>query len=120
MNGNSQIVEGVKKDRGGIGYVGVGYVKNRKTGGPVKGIHLVKIAKDSHSVPGSPLDTEAVVSGSYPLVRPLYQYMTKDVKKAARDFVKWELGEAGQKIAVDMGFYPVTEEYKKHNKENGF
>ena len=120
MNGNSQIVEGVRKDKGGIGYVGVGYVKDEKTGHVVKGINVLLVAKDKHSQPGSPLDTQAVVSGTYPLVRPLYQYMSSDIKKTARDFIEWEIGTWGQSIAVDMGFYPVTEHYKKYNKENGF
>lgn len=120
MNGNSQIVEGVRKDKGGIGYVGVGYVKDKETGGVVKGIHVLLVAKDKHSEPGSPLDTQAVVSGTYPLVRPLFQYMASDVKGSAKEFVKWELGTMGQAIAVDMGFYPTTEAYKKKNRENGF
>ena len=30
MNGNAQIVEAIKKDKDGIGYVAVGYVVNEK------------------------------------------------------------------------------------------
>jgi phosphate transport system substrate-binding protein len=120
MNGNSQIVEGVKKDKGGIGYVGVGYIKDKNTGGVSKGISVLKIAKDEQSIPGSPLDVKAVTSGTYPLVRPLFQYISSGVKKDASQFIKWELSDAGQDLAVKMGFYPVAEEYKKHNKENGF
>lgn len=120
MNGNAQIVEAVKRDKGGIGYVGVGYVKDKKTGGVVQGLKVLNIAKDKYSTPGSPLDTQAVVSGKYPLVRPLFQYMSSDIKKSAKDFVKWELSKEGQDIAVEMGFYPVTAHYKEHNAKNGF
>jgi phosphate transport system substrate-binding protein len=120
MNGNSQIVEGVRSDKGGIGYVGVGYVKDKKTGGVVKGINVIMIAKDAHSAPGSPLDTQAVVTGTYPLVRPLFQYMDSNIKPSAKKFVEWELSKTGQDIAVEMGFYPVTEKYKKSNMKNGF
>lgn len=120
MNGNSQIVEGVRSDKGGIGYVGVGYVKDKHTGKVVKGINVMMIAKDAHSTPGSPLDTQAVVTGTYPLVRPLFQYMDKSIKSSAKKFVEWELSKEGQDVAVEMGFYPVTEHYKKSNMKNGF
>ena len=40
MNGNAQILEAVKKDAGGIGYVGIGYVMNE--GKVVPGIHVLR------------------------------------------------------------------------------
>jgi len=39
MNGNAQIVEAVKGDEGGIGYVGVGYAREQ-------GIKVLKLSKD--------------------------------------------------------------------------
>jgi phosphate transport system substrate-binding protein len=36
MTGNAQIVEGIKRDRSGIGFVGAGYILQDDTSQPVK------------------------------------------------------------------------------------
>jgi phosphate transport system substrate-binding protein len=54
MNGNAQILEAVKKDAGGIGYVGIGYVVD-DAGKVVAGISVLDVAKDSRGKPTSPL-----------------------------------------------------------------
>ncbi len=65
MNGNAQILEAVKKDAGGIGYVGIGYVVD-DAGKVVAGINVLEVAKDSRSTPASPLKLENILSGAYP------------------------------------------------------
>lgn len=117
MNGNAQIVEGVKTDAAGIGYVGVGYVVD-EAGNQVKGIKVVKVAKDENSKYVSPLNKEEVLSGAYPVARPLYQYTNGKPEGALLDFIKFELSDAGQKIAVEEGFFPVPEELKQQNEAN--
>ena len=47
MNGNAQIIEGVLSDESAIGYVGVGYVVDKATGKPMKGLKVLNISKDA-------------------------------------------------------------------------
>lgn len=111
MNGNAQIVEGVKADEGGIGYVGLGYIRN------IEGIKPVAIAKRSGEGFVAPTDEAMVRSGAYPLARPLYQYINGKPKGAVRDFIMFELSPEGQQIVEQEGFVPITQEYIEHNKQ---
>ena len=110
MNGNAQIVEGVKGDEGGIGYVGVGYAH----GEGIKVLSLSKNGTDYYS----PLDKEAVDSGKYPLARPLFQYTNGKAKGDAKAFIEFEVGPDGQKIVGDQGFYLLTQGYQDRNNAN--
>ncbi|MEO0080904.1 MAG: PstS family phosphate ABC transporter substrate-binding protein [candidate division WOR-3 bacterium] len=109
MNGNAQIIEALKTDEGGIGYVGVGYLREA-TG--VKAV-AVRNAKGEYV---SPLDEKKVEAGLYPLTRPLYQYTSGKPKGNARKFIEFELSPKGQEIVKQEGFFPVTSDYQEHNK----
>ena len=119
MNGNAQILEAVKKDAGGIGYVGIGYVVD-DAGKVVPGINVLEVAKDSRSKPTSPLQLENIMSGAYPITRPLYQYFDKNNQAKVEAFIKYELGPEGMAIIKKDGFYPLTDQWKKHNAQFGF
>jgi phosphate transport system substrate-binding protein len=118
MNGNAQIVEAVRRDRAGIGYVGVGYVKDEATGQAVKGIKPLIISREKGAPGASPLDAAAVESGEYPVARPLNQYTNGKPTGAVREFISWEISEEGQKVAVEMGFFPITPKYREQNRRN--
>ncbi len=113
MNGNAQIVEAVKQDVSGIGYVGVGYVKD------ARGLTVLSIAAKPNGDYVSPFNSVDVKSGKYPLTRPLNQYInglaTGDLKK----FLEYELSSAGQKIVQEEGFFPIPGEYENFNKKSG-
>jgi len=66
MNGNAQIVEAIKQDKSGIGYVGVGYVKE------ATGLNVLKVASRPGEVYASPLISADVKSGKYPIARPFW------------------------------------------------
>ncbi len=119
MNGNAQILEAVKKDAGGIGYVGIGYVVD-DAGKVVPGINVLEVAKDSRSKPTSPLQLENIMSGAYPITRPLYQYFDKNNQAKVEGFIKFELSPEGMAIIKKDGFYPLTDQWKKHNAQFGF
>ncbi|MEO0020652.1 MAG: PstS family phosphate ABC transporter substrate-binding protein [candidate division WOR-3 bacterium] len=111
MNGNAQIVEGVKADEGGIGYVGLGYIKG------IEGIKPVAVARKAGEAYVAPTDEAKVRSGAYPLTRPLYQYTNGRPKGIVRDFILFELGPQGQKIVEEEGFVPVTQNYSERNNQ---
>lgn len=108
MTGTAAIVEAVKQDVGGIGYIGVGYL-NEATG-----IASVDIrGKDGNYY--SPLNAEAVYDGRYALSRPLNQYVDGTPSGVKRDFLRFALSNAGQKVVEGEGFYPVGGDYAAQN-----
>jgi len=118
MNGNAQIVDAVKADKSGIGYVGVGYVFDEK-GNVQKGIKVLKVSLGDGPayVPTKKAD---VKSGRYPLARPLFQTINGKPKGAVKAFIAFELGPEGQKIVEEQGFFPIGEEYIEANTKAGF
>ena len=119
MNGNAQIVEGVRADKSGIGYVGVGYVFD-ESGDVMSGLKVLEVANDASSKPITPLIADNVKSGLYPIARALYQYTNGKPSGAVKNFIAFELGIEGQKIVEEMGFYPVAGKYLEQNKKAGF
>ena len=113
MNGNSQIVEAIKADESGIGYVGVGYVKN------ASGLSVAKVAAKAGGDYASPLDNADVKSGKYPIARPLNQYINGTPKGGVKDFLAFEVSAEGQKIVEEEGFFQIPEEYLELNKAAG-
>lgn len=109
MNGNAQIVEAIKSDPSSIGYVGVGYIKENP------GLGIVNIASRPGGEYASPLNSDDVKSGKYPISRPLNQYINGTPSQAVREFIEYELSEEGQKIVAEEGFFPVPAEYKEFN-----
>ncbi|MBU1087733.1 MAG: PstS family phosphate ABC transporter substrate-binding protein [Candidatus Omnitrophica bacterium] len=113
MNGNAQIVEAIKQDRSGIGYVGVGYVKQST------GLTVLKVAARAGGIYASPLDSDDVKTGVYPISRPLHQYVNGTPKGAVKDFLAFEVSAEGQKIVEEEGFFPIPKEYKELNSKIG-
>lgn len=111
MNGNAQIVEGVKADPGGIGYVAAGYVLG-ESGAGVKVVPLTVAG----GAPVSPSDEAAVLSGAYPLSRPLFQFINGAPTGAVRDFLAFEASPEGQAIVKEMGFYVIGESHAAANQ----
>ncbi len=118
MNGNAQIIEGVKADEAAIGYVGVGYVVDKATGQPMAGLKVLNISKDAKSEAFSPMDKKAVDTGDYPIARPLYQATNGKPKGDAAAFIQWEVSPEGQKIVEREGFYTIGETYRQMNDKN--
>ncbi|MDD4294091.1 MAG: phosphate ABC transporter substrate-binding protein [Candidatus Omnitrophica bacterium] len=112
MNGNAQIVEAIKQDASGIGYVGVGYVKN------ANGVTVMRVASRAGADYASPLSAQDVKSGKYPIARPLNQYINGTPKGAAKDFILFELSEEGQRIVEEEGFFVLPNEYVEFNRNS--
>lgn len=109
MEGNQAIVDGVVADVNGIGYVGIGYVKD-ESGGVRDGIAVVSVAKDANTPAVSPLDKERVLDGAYPIVRPIYQYLKEIPTKgsAVEALLLFEASADGRAILEETGFYSPT------------
>jgi phosphate transport system substrate-binding protein len=109
MNGNAQIIEAVKADPSGIGYVGAGYVLGSRIGNKTP-VNVLKIAKSKNSPAYSPLDQAAVFSHNYFFRRHLYQYILVSSAKTANSFIEFERSPEGSGIIQASGYYPL----KKH------
>lgn len=111
MNGSSQILEAVSRSNNGsaIGYVGTGYTKSNPES--IKVIRVAKTNIDNYYLPTS----EDVLSGRYPLSRPLYQYFRPDMTNLVKKFIAFEISENGQKIVTENGFFPINESQRKNN-----
>jgi phosphate transport system substrate-binding protein len=118
MNGNAQIVEAIKKDKDGIGYVAVGYVVDEK-GKIMPGIKILNIATDAQSEAYSPAKMENVMSKKYPITRPLNQYTNGIASGKLSDFIKFELSKEGQEIVRKEGFSPVQKDWMEFNRKQG-
>jgi phosphate transport system substrate-binding protein len=118
MNGNAQIVEGVMADKAGIGYVGVGYIVDQKSGKVRPGIKVLNVSKEAGGKGFSPLNKAAVDSGDYPIARPLFQTTNGIPKGAVKSFLEFELSPEGQKIVEKEGFFPIGPGIQAENKNN--
>lgn len=118
MNGNAQIVEGIERDKGGIGYVAVGYVVSEK--GEVKpGVKILAVSKDAKTEAFSPIQMENIMSGKYPISRPLFQFTNGKPSGIILEFIRFELSDEGQRIVREQGFFPVQENWKEYNRKQG-
>lgn len=102
MNGNAQILEAIKNDHSGIGYVGAGYLIH----GGTKEIKVLKIigAKGKSAV--SPLDSDKIAQDKYLFQRLLFQYFKKSSKQKIQLFIDFEKTADGIAIIKEAGYYP--------------
>ena len=100
MNGNAQILEAIRADASGIGYVGAGYVRS----GSGNGIKILSVSKKNQpSI--SPLDSVRIASGEYYFQRPLFEYYRVEDYPKLKPFLDFEKTEAGTKIIRASGYY---------------
>ena len=104
MNGTAQIVDAVARDPGGIGYVSAGYLHR---GG--RGVRALKVRSKLDAAAVDPLDSPAVLRGSYPLTRPLYHISSGRPQGGVAAFQAFERSAQGQAAILEMGFFPPLE-----------
>jgi phosphate transport system substrate-binding protein len=104
MNGNAQIIDAIKSDSSGFGYVSAGYVLN----GNADGLKVLTVY-NGKSKAISPLDSNAIVSGTYFFQRPLFQYYRKAEFHKINSFLEFERSTAGARIIQKAGYYPIRQ-----------
>lgn len=102
MNGNAQILEAIRADDSGIGYVGAGYVIH----GGSKGLKILSIYNGGNPAI-SPLDKEKIKAGVYYFQRPLFQYYKSSSYKNIKPFLDFEKTDIGKSIIQSSGYYPI-------------
>jgi len=97
LPGTAAVVNAVKKDIYGIGYGGAAYAE---------GISICKVKKDDNSPAFAPT-AETIKTGEYPITRYLYMYLRNRPTGETKKYIDWILSDEGQKLVVEMGYFPV-------------
>ena len=105
MTGNAQIIEGVKADKSGIGYVGAGYVAHDPAANT--SIKILKIKETSRSEAYSPIDTTAINNSLYFFQRPLYQFVLAESWNKVKPFIDFEKSSLGKQMIKEHGYYII-------------
>lgn len=103
MTGNAQIIEGVKADKSGVGYIGAGYVADDPEA--KQGVRIVKIKETPTSVAYSPNDLQAIDNSQYFFQRPLYQFILASSWEKVKPFIDFERSEKGKQMIKEHGYY---------------
>lgn len=103
MNGNAQIIEAIKNDHSGIGYVGAGYVQHSGQ----NSIKVLRVSAAKGLTAISPMDEKAVAANSYFFQRPLYQYIKASSYQNVLPFLNYEKSQQGLAIIKREGYYAV-------------
>ena len=93
MAGNEQIAAEVGKNAGGIGYVGLAYIK----AGGLKALPVEGVAPSEATVRAK----------TYPYSRPTFYYTNGEPAGEAKDFVDFTLSAKGQAIVSQVGFATI-------------
>lgn len=105
MTGNAQIIEGVKADKSGIGYVGAGYVAHDPNAN--QSVKILKIKETPGAEARSPIDPETINNSLYFFQRPLYQFVLKESWDKVKPFIDFEKSPLGKKMIEDHGYYII-------------
>ncbi len=101
MAATSAIIESVSTDKGAIGYVGLGYALAAKDT-----VKIVAVKADANSPAVLPSEA-TVISGQYPIARPLYLYVSAKAPANVNAFVDFCLSAAGQAIVREAGYVAI-------------
>ncbi len=92
------IADEVQHNSGTLGYYGMGYISKEH-----KAISVAKDAQSGYVYP----TVEDVVSGKYPISRPLFIYVNGELDGSAKKFIDFVLSDEGQALVVTLDFVPI-------------
>jgi phosphate transport system substrate-binding protein len=101
--GSASVVQGITKDKNGIGYSGIGYLTS--------GVKTLPLS-EKEGQQAYAATYENALSNKYPLSRFLYVYVAKapgkPLPKMQEEFLKFVLSKEGQEVVIKDGFLPLT------------
>lgn len=98
LSSSQAIADEVAGNSAAIGYYGMGYISKKQ-----KAIFIAKDEKSEYEAP----TIENVVSGKYPISRPLLLYTNGAPQGLVKKFVDFVLSKEGQDIVLATDFVPV-------------
>ncbi|MDW7733177.1 MAG: PstS family phosphate ABC transporter substrate-binding protein [Methanolobus sp.] len=91
------IVQEVAQNPGAIGYIGFAYLDDSTK--------AVSLDGGDGFVEATP---ENIISGDYPLARPLQYYTNGEPEGLAAEFIDFVMSPIGQEIVSEIGYFPVA------------
>ena len=98
LSSSQAIADEVSQNLDAIGYYGMGYITAKEK--------ALKISKEKNAPAISPT-MDNVISGAYPISRPLLMYSKGEPKGLVKSFIEYVLSPAGQEIVKKLDFDPV-------------
>jgi len=98
MPSSQAIADEVEKNTAAVGYYGMGYISNRQK--------VVPISSGPDAEPVMPSE-ETVLSGKYPISRPLFMYTDGEPSGLTKEFIDFVLSDEGAKIVRSLDFVPL-------------
>ena len=98
LSSSQAIADEVTGNPAVIGYYGMGYISGKQK--------AISVAKDDRSEYIYPT-IDNVLSGKYPISRPLFFYTNSEPKDLIKKFVDYVLSRKGQETVVQTDFVPV-------------
>jgi phosphate transport system substrate-binding protein len=98
MPSSQAIYTEVSRNPNALGYVGMGFVSDK-----VKVVSIAVSKTDEYVYP----TPQNVISGLYPISRPLYLYTNCNPEGIVKMFIKYTLSDEGQRIVLETNFVPI-------------
>jgi len=98
MPSSQAIYDEIVQNPHALGYVGMGFINPQ--------VKAVSVAVDDKSEYVYPTP-DNVLSGKYPISRPLYLYTNGKPQGVTKDFIDYALSNAGQKVVLETDFVPI-------------
>ncbi|MFA6217930.1 MAG: phosphate ABC transporter substrate-binding protein [Candidatus Omnitrophota bacterium] len=98
LSSSQAIADEIAQNPSAIGYYGMGYISSKQK--------TIAIAKDTLAAYVTPT-IENVITGAYPISRPLFLYTNAEPKGALKKFIDFILSQEGQVIVKETDFVPV-------------
>ena len=99
LSSSQAIADEVAGNPSAIGYYGMGYISPKQK--------AIAVARDGKSEYVEPT-IDNVVTGKYPISRPLFLYVDGESKGLVKKFVDFTLSKEGQEIVLKTDFVPVA------------
>ncbi len=98
LPGSKDVVEAVGSTPCGIGFSGMAYKTDR--------VKFLKVARKKGDPAFAP-SNETVLSGQYPIARPLFLYTIGEPEGVLKDYIDWIISPAGQGVIARIGYIPL-------------
>jgi len=98
LSSSQAIADEVAQNSSAIGYYGMGYISSKQK--------QISVAQDEKSTYVNPT-LDNVLSGKYPISRPLFLYTNGQPQGLIKKFVDYVLSKEGQEIVIATDFVPV-------------
>ncbi|MFA5116091.1 MAG: phosphate ABC transporter substrate-binding protein [Candidatus Omnitrophota bacterium] len=98
LSSSQAIADEVAGNKAAIGYYGMGYVSLKQ-----KAVSVARDEKSEYVLP----TIDNVISGKYPISRPLFLYTNGEPQGEIKKFVDFTLSKEGQEIVLKTDFVPV-------------